>query len=120
MSIHPVPSPVGDAEDAIRWQRMSDIKRLCAVYLRAPSDVTDDGTTLALVFTPDLTAPQSAILDRLIALSGLMRITPAEWQAIEPDIAGLVTYQGLANPTLAQTVLAVKAQSRILRAIIRN
>jgi hypothetical protein len=47
-------------------------------------------------------------------------IDPDEWEAIESDIAGLKTYQGIASPTAAQTAQAVKAQSRILRAILRD
>ena len=39
---------------------------------------------------------------------------------MQPDIDGLRTYQGLASPILAQTVQAVKAQSRILRALLKN
>lgn len=120
MSTHPIPNVAGDTQDSIRWDRLAAIKRLCLVYLREPESVTDDGATISLVFTPDLTAGQTAVLRRLVALSGLMRLTPEEWAAIEPDIAGLTTFQGLPTPTLAQTVLAVKAQSRILRALLRD
>jgi len=75
-----------------------------------------------LTYTPDLSPADRAVLDRIVSLGKSLvdGITPAEWEALEPDIAGLVTYQGLASPTLAQTVLAVKAQSRILRALLRN
>jgi len=97
---------------------------LCRLYLRPPAGcATDDVTGFPVVmFDPLLTAPEQVIFDRIARLSKSLveGITATEWQAIESDIAGLVTYQGLASPTLAQTVLAVKAQSRILRAIIRN
>lgn len=97
---------------------------LCAIHLRAPDGSATDGTTglPILDFTPPLSGPEQATYDRLlrIARSTIPAITPAEWEALEPDIAGLVTYQGLATPTLAQTVLAVKAQSRILRALLRD
>jgi len=100
------------------------LARLCAIELRTPYGVASDDLTgePILTFTPPLTAGEQVVFDRLakLALSLVEGITPAEWEAIEPDIAGLATYQGLANPTLAQTVLAVKAQSRILRALIRN
>jgi len=98
--------------------------QLCATNLRRPlSFYTDDVTGDPIItFVPPLTGAEQTTFDRLarLAKSLVEGITPAEWQAIEPDIAGLVTYQGLASPTLAQTVLAVKAQSRILRALIRN
>ena len=97
---------------------------LCVLYLRAPDGyATDDATgNPILTFTPVLTPGEQTTYNRLLNLAKSLvdGITPAEWQAIEPDIAGLVTYQGLASPTLAQTVLAVKAQSRILRALLRN
>jgi hypothetical protein len=97
---------------------------LCRLYLRAPAGcATDDVTGEPVVmFTPALTVGEQATFDRIVRLarSLVAGITATEWEAIEPDIAGLVTYQGLASPTLAQTVLAVKAQSRILRALLRN
>ena len=97
---------------------------IAGLYLRAPirwsSD--DDGSHPVFVFDPPLTAAEQPVFDRLLRLAQalVVGITPAEWQALEPDIAGLQTYQGLASPTLAQTVQAVKAQSRILRAILKN
>jgi len=97
---------------------------LCRLYLRDPAGcATDDVTGFPVVmFDPFLTVDEQATFDRIarLAKSLVQGITASEWQALEPDIAGLVTYQGLASPTLAQTVLAVKAQSRILRALLRN
>lgn len=97
---------------------------LCVAYLRRPVGIaTDDVSGLPVVeFTPALSGPEQTIYDRLlrIARSTIPSITPAEWEALEPDIDGLRTYQGLPSPTLAQTVLAVKAQSRILRALLRD
>jgi hypothetical protein len=75
-------------------------------------DVT---TTWATTLTP---AQVTALSE--IARAAKTSLTRAELNAIQSDIDGLVTYQNLANPTLAQTVLAVKAQSRILRAILRS
>jgi hypothetical protein len=102
----------------------SRVVALCRLYLREPSGYATDGITeLPIVtFTPALSSGEQATYDRIVNLAKALidGITPAEWQAIEPDIAGLITYQGLASPTLAQTVLAVKAQSRILRALLRN
>lgn len=97
---------------------------LATLYLRAPvrwsSD--DDGSNPVFTFDPPLSAAEQTTFDRIVRLAQALvaGITPAEWQALEPDIAGLIQYQGLASPTLAQTVSAVKAQSRILRAILRN
>lgn len=100
--------------------RLADLLK---VHLRSPIAVEVDGNGNPLpVWAVPLTGPEQAVYDRLlrIARSTVPSITPAEWQALEPDIAGLATYQGLASPTLAQTVLAVKAQSRILRALLRD
>jgi hypothetical protein len=97
---------------------------LCRLYLRAPDSIATDSVSGApiLNFVPALTAGEQTTLTRILNLakSLVTGITVDEWQALEPDIAGLVTYQGLASPTLSQTVSAVKAQSRILRAIIKN
>jgi hypothetical protein len=120
MSTHAIPSPANDPQDSIRWQRAIEAQRLALVHIGREPVITDDGTTLSLVFTPDLSAPQTTTLRAIIRLSGLMRVTPAELVAIESDITGLVTFQGLASPTLAQAVAAVKAQSRILQALLRD
>lgn len=93
------------------------------VGLRLPVNTgAPEALQRTLIYTPDLTVAEQALFDRLVNLSKSLveGITPAEWQAIEPDIQGLQTYQNLASPTLAQTIQAVKAQSRILRAIIKN
>lgn len=100
------------------------VVELCRLYLRTPDSSSTDSLTGApiVVFNPVLTAGEQTTYDRIVrvATSLVQGITPAEWQAIQSDIDGLVTYQGLASPTLAQTVQAVKAQSRILRAILKN
>lgn len=97
---------------------------LCRLYLRTPSSWATDSVTGSpiLTFDPPLDVTEQTTLDRILraAKSLVLGITPSEWQAIQSDIDGLVTYQGLASPTLAQTVQAVKAQSRILRAILKN
>lgn len=95
---------------------------LATLYLRPPSAwYVEDGVPV-VEFDPPLSAAEQAIYDRLprIARSIIGGITPAEWQALEADLTGLRTYQGLPSPNLAQTVLAVKAQSRILRALLRD
>lgn len=120
MSIHPIPSPASDPTDSLRWERLAEVRRLCAIHLREPSNVTDDGTTLSLVFTPDLTAGEAATLARLLAISGLVRVTPAEWATIEPDIANARAYLNVATPTLAQTAGMVKSLIRVLRVLLRD
>jgi hypothetical protein len=94
---------------------------LCGQHLR-PATTVGDAVGVGWVFTPALSAGEQTTFNTLVKIANLsvVGITPAEWQAIQPDIDGLVTYQGLASPTLAQTVLAVKAQSRILRALLRS
>jgi hypothetical protein len=96
---------------------------LCAdAGLRAPEvQGPPEAAVLDLVWTPDLSAADLATARDIVSTASLLlSLSLAEWQAIKPDVAGLITYQGLASPTLAQTVAAVKAQSRILRAILRN
>ena len=80
-----------------------------------------DPVSATLTYEPDLTAEQQATFDAIRRLAvGATLITPAERTALESDLAGLRTYQGIASPTLAQTVSAVRAQSRVLRALLRD
>jgi hypothetical protein len=92
--------------------------------IRPPATFADDPTTGApvLTFEPPLTAAEQAILDRLIRvrLSHVPGISTAEWQALEPDIAGLKTYLGLPTPTAGQTASATKAIIRVLAALLRD
>lgn len=74
--------------------------------------------TRTLTYSRDLNATEMGVVERI--LRSFSRITPAEREALENDVAGLRQYQDIATPTLAQTVLAVKAQSRILRALWRD
>lgn len=120
MSTHAIPPANGDVPDQIRWTRLSAIRDLCRAYLREPEDVTDDGTTLTLVFTPDLTGPQTQALNRIIRISGAMHITPTEWAAIEPDLSGLQTYLGIATPTSAQHKLAIDAMIHVVKVMLRD
>lgn len=98
------------------------IVSLCAVYLRAPAEFyldTDSGP--AFVFDPPLTTSEQATLADLVRMARAgITLTLAEFRAIVPDLAGLRTYQGLASPTLAQTASALKAQSRIIRVLLRD
>ncbi len=99
------------------------VVELCRLYLRAPTTWTSDAAgSPILTFAPPLTTAEQTRFNSIsnLAKSLVAGITADEWVAIESDIAGLQQYQNLANPTLAQTVLAVKAQSRILRALIKN
>lgn len=92
--------------------------------IREPSDYQYDSatSTATITFTPDLTAAETATLSDMVGAYHTrdLSLTLAEYRAIKPDLAGLRTYAGIASPTLAQTVSAVKAQSRILRALLRD
>lgn len=92
--------------------------------IRAPDTVLWDQATATAtyVFTPDLSSAESVTFTDLVAAfrQHEVAITLAEYQAIKPDLALLKTYAGIASPTLAQTVAATKAQSRILRAMLRD
>lgn len=132
MSVHVIPGtakeqgwslgPFGsDLQNTRRHGIAERARLLCVAFLRAPESIGDDGTSMTLTFTPDLSAGEQTTLARLARVaSSSVEITPAEWQAIESDVDGLQTFQGLPSPTLAQTVLAVKAQSRILKALLRS
>lgn len=116
MSTHLLPIGTNDAE-AIVARILSQAIPLLGV----PSQCFTDGLgNLTMTWPQQLTAPQVAALTALGESAKTGIITPSERAGIESDIDGLRTYQGLANPTLAQTVLAVKAQSRILRALLRD
>lgn len=110
MSTHTVPA--GQAIAVMYGSRQA---------IRQPETVTSGDPDWTFTFTPDLTAPELVTFNRLVSVArSPIGITPAEWQAIQPDIDGLQTFQGIATPTLVQTVAAVKAQSRILRALLRS
>jgi hypothetical protein len=105
--------PLGDR------RRLQDIVLACHDAGRAPTSVDYDGTTLTLTFTPDLTAAEVTRLGEFVrAYESLL--TPTERNGIQADVDLLVTFQGIASPTLAQAVAAIKAQGRILRAILRS
>lgn len=97
---------------------------LVTTTIRKPDEVAWDGATSTSTyrFTVDLTTQEAATFVDLVATLRTRNVdlTPAEYQAIKPDIAGLRTYAGIATPTLAQTAAAVKAQSRVLRALLRD
>jgi hypothetical protein len=94
--------------------------------LRAPTAWSADATSgVVLTFTPDLTAGETTTLATFMSDISTMAkfgvtLTLAEWQSVKPDAQLLKAYAGVASPTLAQTVAAVKAQSRILSVIIRS
>lgn len=104
---------------AIEQERADDLIRACQrLSIRLPENQGAPGTaSRTLVWTPDLTAGEQTILR---AALGAVALTTAERNGLQADIDLLVTYQGIATPTLVQTVSAVKAQSRILRAILRS
>ncbi len=89
----------------------------------APVSVSPDATfrQSTITWTPDLSPTDITTLQTLRSLVvGASLLTVAERNGIQSDIDLLVAFQGIATPTLAQTVAATKAQSRILRAILRS
>jgi hypothetical protein len=85
----------------------------------APSLIDVQGATIVLWFTPDPTASELAALGDVIRAI-TTDLTRLERNAIQADVDLLVAYQPIASPTLVQTAAAAKAQSRILRAILRS
>jgi hypothetical protein len=93
--------------------------------LRAPATIATDDQSgdPILTFSPPLDpATEQPVYDRLLRLAKVrvLGITPAEWQALEPDVTNLKTYLGIASPTAAQTAAATKAIVRVLGAILRS
>lgn len=100
---------------AIAWE--------AAQAIRNPASIGEDANGRPLiVFDPALTTAEQATFDLIVRrhLSRIPGITPAEWEQLAPQIDGLRTYLGLANPTAAQTASATKAIIRVLRAIFRD
>lgn len=91
----------------------------CGAAGRPVSLIEVQGSTIVLWFTPDLTAGELAILTDVVR-AAKTDLTRLERNAIQSDVDLLVTYQGIASPTLAQTAAATKAQNRILRAMLRS
>jgi hypothetical protein len=93
--------------------------------LRAPSGVVfangPEQPPTALEFTPDLTIGETTTLAQIIGASAKsFDLTPGEYQAIKDEAAALAAYLGAASPTAAQTVTALKALIRVVRAIVRE
>jgi hypothetical protein len=103
----------------VESERADDLIRACQrLGLRLPENQGAPGSSQrTLVWTPDLSAAEQILLRNA---GSAVSLTDAERNAIQSDIDGLVTFAGIATPTLAQTAAAVKAQSRILRAILRS
>lgn len=115
-----IPSPTSDAGDSLRWERLTRVRRMCVQYLGREPDVTDDGTTLTVVFTPDLTAAEATTLARIVKISGFGVITPAEYGAVEASVTTVKAYLNITSPTNAQTANALKALVRIVGVILRD
>lgn len=83
----------------------------------------DTATPPGPVWTPPLNAAEQvawADLQTMLRFGIATTLTLAEFQAMKPDLATGKTYLGLANPTNAQTVAAVKAIIRTLGALLRS
>lgn len=90
---------------------------------RRPEIVGDPGASeKTLVWEPDLTPEQVQVGQRILRLlHSAVRVTPAEWQALEPDIATLRAYRTRSgNPTNAQVVAALDSVIDVLRVIFRD
>lgn len=102
-------------------RKAAGIVAACHEAGHGPTAVTYDevALTISLSFSPDLTAGEQSALAEIVRAAET-DLTRAERNAIQSDIDLLVTFQGIATPTLAQTAAATKAQSRILRALLRS
>lgn len=112
MSIHQ--SPTHPDQDP------SEVARLSRAFLGREPAITKEGAVLTMTFTPDLTAGEQTTLAQVTKVAGLMRVTPAEWDATAADRATLVAFLAISAPTLAQTHAAVKAMVRTMRVLFRD
>jgi hypothetical protein len=112
MSTHAVPIP--DVTDRFR--------DLVATHVRPPTNVTGNGAPagqVLFVFTPNLTAPQTALFGELLALSRALVLEPADYVAIKAELPAIVAFMS-GTPTQAEAVAALRSVIRVLRAILRN
>jgi len=80
-----------------------------------------DRTSITFHFEVDLTPSQAARFADIVAIAhSKVELDPTDFTAIKADIQTLIAFQAIATPTLAQTVAATKAQTRVLRAMLRN
>lgn len=91
------------------------VARLIRDFGGLPQSIAWDGATLTL----DHPAVIANFADIVRAAKGGL-LTPAERNALEDEIDGLRTYFGLASPTNAQSVAAIKAIIAVLRAVLRD
>jgi hypothetical protein len=114
MSTHTYQFPIAPTQDQV-----ARIRAETTAAGHPCSLIQIDGLTIVLWFDPDLLPAEVAALDEVIR-AVKTELTRAERNAIQSDIDLLIAYQGVATPTLAQTAAATKAQSRILRALLRS
>lgn len=90
--------------------------------IRAPSAVSLSPGAVVYTFIPDLTPAESATFDDLVRTirARVPSITLVEYQALKSALSGLRQYHGLASPTNAQSVAAIKAIIEVLRALLRD
>jgi hypothetical protein len=117
MSDHQVSVVDGDEMEGV-----AGLWSLLRANLRMPEAFVPGQGTITYRYTPDLTAAEATTFDRLVSLARQrsVTITPAEWNAIQPDVATAKTYLGLASPTAAQTATALKSLIRIVAALVRQ
>lgn len=116
MSIHTIPAAPSATEG------YPGLLTAVSASVRVPVSVAYVNGSVVYTFTPDLSAGEATTFADIVSTFRArdVSLTVAEYRAIKPDIALLRTYEGIASPTLVQTVAATKAQSRILRALIRD
>jgi hypothetical protein len=117
MSDHPVAVVDGDEMEGV-----AGLWSLLRANLRMPDALVPGQGTITYRYTPDLTAAEATTFDRLVSLARQrsVTITPAEWNTIQPDVATVRQYVGLASPTAAQTAAALKSLIRVVGALLRQ
>lgn len=117
MSTHPIPiSPDAPPREAAEL-----VERCALLAEHAIRRCSVDWDAQTLRFEPDLSAAEQSALQRLLTVArSSVRLTPAEYDAIAAEALGLRAYVGVASPTNAQSVAAIKAMIRVLRAVLRD
>lgn len=112
---------------------VTEVARLVRATMREPLTVGEDEATGAMVFTfdPPLTAAEQTLFDNLVrqVRSRVPGITPAEWEALKPNLAALRTFrQQTQAEFMAKTATvrdrelfdAINAITNVLRALLRD
>lgn len=116
-----IPRSPSDPTNHIAQDRLQAVLLYLPAYgLPLPTVVDGSADPTTLTWTPDLTAQEEANARRVIRLSGVLRMTPAELANIEDDVQIGIAYVQEPAPTQQQTITSLKALWRVMAAILKD